>query len=121
MHSSPSLASASPHMEAVTQLKVIQVFSASNQLHTSEQRKTTITFPNFNSTVIWLKYRFSNIISYHCTKLEEIKTKYSQTTFFISSSQACTTLISLEKVDNEFPLLLTPDQYRLFYLIQNQH
>lgn len=123
MHSSPSLASASPHMEAVTQLKVIQVFSASNQLHTSEQRKTTITFPNFNSTVIWqwLKYRFSNIISYHCTKLEEIKTKYSQTTFFISSSQAYTTLISLEKVDNEFPLLLTPDQYRLFSLIQNQH
>lgn len=121
MHSSPSLASANPHMEAVTQLKVIQVFSASNQLHTSEQRKTTITFPNFNSTVIWLKYRFSNIISYHFTKLQEIKTKYSQTTFFTSSSQACTTLISLEKVDNEFPLLLTPDQYRLFYLIQNQH
>lgn len=123
MHSSPSLASANPHMEAVTQLKVIQVFSASNQLHTSEQRKTTITFPNFNSTVIWqwLKNRFSNIISYHCTKLQEIKTKYSQTTFFTSSSQACTTLISLEKVDNEFPLLLTPDQYRLFYLIQNQH
>lgn len=71
--SSPSLASASPHMEAVTQLKVIQVFLASNQLHTSEQRKTTISFPNFNSTVIWLKYRFSNIISYHCTKLEEKK------------------------------------------------